>query len=142
MLRKLNVPAAEAYHRRAADEARLAVELNEWHQRLSENWESIKFGDLQAVKVGDQWKFEVQVHFGNFDPDMIKVELYADPLENEDPSKVIMDRKGLIAVATNTYIYAIQIPASRPSEHYTPRIVPYHPELFIPQENANILWEH
>jgi starch phosphorylase len=139
---KAYVPAAEAYHRREADKAKLAYELDEWHRKLSDGWESLRFGDLRVDKVDDQWNFEVQVYLGDLNYNTIKVELYADPLENENPTEIIMKMKEPIAGATNGYIYAIRIPASRPSEHYTPRIVPYHPEALIPQENANILWMH
>jgi starch phosphorylase len=50
-----------------------------------------------------------------------------------------MDMKPLPGAA-NSFQYCARVYAKRPAEDYTPRIVPYHPEAFIPKEMAHILW--
>jgi len=46
-----------------------------------------------------------------------------------------------MAGAVNGFIYRARVPAKRAVEDYTPRIVPYHAEAFIPMEEAHILWQ-
>ena len=50
-----------------------------------------------------------------------------------------MSRDGALPGAMNS----LPIPCrrvARPVNHYTPRVVPYHPEAYVPLENASILW--
>jgi starch phosphorylase len=56
------------------------------------------------------------------------------------PEKIVMVRQGPLAGAVNGFIYRARVPAKRAVEDYTPRIVPYHAEAFIPMEEAHILW--
>jgi len=56
------------------------------------------------------------------------------------PEKIVMERLGPLAGAVNGFIYGARVPARRPVEDYTPRIVPYHAEAFIPMEESHILW--
>jgi starch phosphorylase len=39
-----------------------------------------------------------------------------------------------------TYLYAASIPANRPAEDFTPRVLPYH-ELALPTEIRRIVWQ-
>jgi glycogen phosphorylase len=38
-------------------------------------------------------------------------------------------------------LYAAAAPASRPADHYTPRVIPRHEAAFIPAENRLIAWQ-
>jgi starch phosphorylase len=51
-----------------------------------------------------------------------------------------MQREGSIHGAVNGYLYKARVPAQRPAEHYTPRIVPAHAEAFLPMESNRIYW--
>jgi hypothetical protein len=33
------------------------------------------------------------------------------------------------------------VPAARPAWHFTPRLVPHHPEVRVPLEAAYIVWQ-
>lgn len=88
------------------------------------------------------WKFEVQVYLADICPDAVRVELYADPLGNEEPVRITMSRDGAIAGAVNSHRYLGAAPSSRPVEHYTPRVVPAHPEARVPLEESHICWFH
>lgn len=143
---KVYQPAAYAYRRRIAEGARIAKDLARWQERLDECWKTLRFGRLTVGKGNDSWRFQVEVFLGDLSPEDIHVELYADPMFNpgnekeEEPVKVVMDRKDALAGAVNGFLYSASVSLSRRAENFTPRIVPYHPEAFIPQEDAHILW--
>jgi hypothetical protein len=45
-----------------------------------------------------------------------------------------------ITYARNGYMYGATVPASRPSGHFTPRIMPSYPEARTPMETSAIVW--
>ncbi len=143
---KIYQPAADAYRKRAADGAKLARELVGWQEHINHCWRSIHFGNMKVSRDDGKWHFQVEVYLGDIAPGDVKVELYADPLprsgrgEENEPTKILMDRKEPLAGSVNGFIYYADVPADRRSEDYTPRIVPYHPDAFIPQEDTHILW--
>ena len=79
-------------------------------------------------------------------PEDVRVELYADALprsgreEEHSSARILMEQGELLAGSVNGFIYSADVPGERKAEDYTPRIVPYHPDAFIPQEDAHILW--
>lgn len=76
------------------------------------------------------------------DPEMIRVELYADPIEGALPVRVVMTRMGPVEGSEDGFLYDCTVAGDRSSEDFTPRIVPYHPEASVPIEEAHILWHH
>ena len=136
------LPSAIAYRRRIAGGASLALELFGWEKEIAENWSELHFGKIDANRAGDSWAFEVWVGLGKMNPEMIRVELYADPIEGDLPTKVVMSKKGSACGAEDESLYECKAPGDRPSGDYTPRIVPYHPEASVPLEEAHILWHH
>jgi len=153
---KIYQPASSAYRRRAADGAKLAHELAAWQERLNDGWMGLRFGRLTTSREGDFWQFSVEAYLGELRLDDVRIELYADPLgEKADgrsvselaedvtpscPEKCVMERQGTLAGSVNGFVFGARLPAKRPAEDYTPRIVPYHPEAFVPMEEAHILW--
>jgi starch phosphorylase len=137
-------PSAIAYRKRSAEGAALAEELAAWQARLNENWKELRFGNLTAAREGESWHFSVEAYLGELQPDDVRLELYADPSSlpgaEGSPERVVMERKAALAGSVNGYIFGASLPAKRPAEDYTPRIVPYHPEAFIPMEEAHIMW--
>jgi starch phosphorylase len=77
---------------------------------------------------------------GGLDPEDIDVQLYADPVADSPQVCVTMQREGRMHGVVNGYIYRAAVPAQRQAEHYTPRIVPHHPDAFIPMESTRIAW--
>ena len=161
-------PAADAYRRRIADRAKLARELAEWKERLNEGWNAVRFGRVAFNKENLSWHFRVEAYLGDQAPGDVRMELYADAPQGpgqearmqeagkqetekqeagkpeagpQEPVKVVMDRKEPLAGAVNGFIYEASVSATRPAEDYTPRIVPYHPQAFIPLEDSHILWQ-
>ena len=137
-------PAAEAFRRRTADGAKLARDLAEWKKRLDENWKGLRFGRLAVSRENESWRFHVEAYLGDLSPEDVRVELYANPLSDDGqagPKRVIMILKGPLAGSVNGFLYCAAVLANRPAEDYTPRIVPYHPQAFVPLEDAHILWQ-
>jgi starch phosphorylase len=82
----------------------------------------------------------VSVFLNDIDPKDVQVQLYADPLKSPEPEVHVMEMLNAITGTENGYIYNLSIPARRPAEHYTPRIIPHFDGAEVPLEMANILW--
>lgn len=134
------LPAAGSYLRRSSDNACVARELISWQAKIDEEWQGIKFGRLAVHHAEGQWHFEAQVILGGLGPDCVQVQLYADPVEGSSQVCVSMRHQERLHGVVNGHIYLAAVPDQRPAEHFTPRIVPYHPEAFIPMECAKTLW--
>ncbi|MEW6325720.1 MAG: alpha-glucan family phosphorylase, partial [Nitrospirota bacterium] len=138
---RMYLPAARAYRARAANGGKLANELAEWHRRLAEDWHTVRFGDVLVTAGAGHHRFDVQVYFGDLEARMLAVELYANPERDEPPLRIPMERKESIAGAVNGHIYTAEAPATRPAHHFTPRIIPSHPQALVPLEETLILWQ-
>jgi glycogen phosphorylase len=79
---KYYIPAALAYRKRAENQGALAKQIVEWQHTLNQKWPSLRFGDVKVQTNGDKHNFEVQLFLGDLDPNIIKVELYADGAKN------------------------------------------------------------
>jgi starch phosphorylase len=136
------VPASAALRRRLDKGGTLAVELEEWHTRVRQGWKGIRFGDLHLTKREPSWHFEVQVYFGDAEPDHVQVELYADPVDDCDrPTRIVMRRHEAIPGAAKGYLFLADCPSTCPAHRVTPRIVPFHPEASVPLEESRIFWK-
>ena len=138
---RLYLPAAAAYQRRGAQKGCLAKELQLWWTKLQTHWHEVHFGNLDVSQDGDQWVFRVQVYLGTVLPQWVRVELYADAVGDDAPCRQVFDQGDKISGAINSYLYQTIVSASRPAVHFTPRIIPYHPEALIPLEAPLILWQ-
>lgn len=138
----LYLPAMEALSRRLEQGAKVAVELEAWHGRLQEGWSGVRFGEVRVTRTGSAWHFEVHVYCGDLEPDQVRVELYADPLSARDlPTRLVMRRADAIPGAVHGYLYLADCLSTRPAHHFTPRVVPFHPEACVPLEESLILWK-
>jgi glycogen phosphorylase len=138
----LYLPAAAAFRRRCAAGGQLARALSAWQRTLETHWYEVRFGNLDVHQAGDQWVFRVQVYLGEVPTQWVQVELYADPLADEEPLRLVMRQGEQIPGARNGYVYQTTVPASRPAWHFTPRLIPDHPEVRVPAEAAYIVWQH
>ena len=136
---KYYLPLAAAYLRRANDKGKCAEELLHWKRHLADHWSRLRFGSMHIESTEEHHHFEVQVHLDEMDPGAIQVELYADAANGAEPIRQVMVR-GESLVGQNVWRYSASVPATRPAEDFTPRIVPFHPEAFVPLEAHDILW--
>jgi starch phosphorylase len=132
--------AADAHRRRRAEGGRLARALRDWSTALERHWSEVRFGALGVRREGDLWQVEAQVYLGEVAPDSVRVELYAEPLDGKEPVRLPMERGAAIPGTLNGYVYQAHAPASRPAGHFTPRVIPYHPDARVPSEMALITW--
>ena len=134
------LPAAEAYLERAANGAKIAAGVEDWRTSLHHNWRGLRFVDVSVREEAGEWRFEIQAYLGDMAADHVMIELYADPDGRDGPRVVRTERDGAIPGAFNGYRYTGSVPADRPAEHYTPRMVPYHPDAILPLEAPEVFW--
>jgi len=136
---KYYLPLAKAYMQRMKDGGRCAKSLLEWQRHLAEHWPRLRFGAVRIETTGAHHHFDVQVHLDEMDPGAIQVELYAEAVGDDEPLRKVMTH-GEPLVGQNVWRYSATVPATRPAADFTPRIVPFHPEAFVPLEAPDILW--
>ena len=85
--------------------------------------------------------FRVQVYLNGLNPDVVKVQLYAEGTKGI-PAFCLDMKKGLPLVGeAGGYEYDAEIPAKRPITDYTVRIIPSNDDAIIPLEMPSILWQ-
>jgi starch phosphorylase len=136
---KYYLPLATAYRRRAEENGKCAESLVQWKRHLADHWSRLRFGSLHIESSSEQHHFDIQVHLDEMDPGAIQVELYADTAKGDEPVRHVMVR-GESLVGQNVWRYSASVPATRPVKDFTPRIVPFHPDAFVPLEAPDILW--
>ncbi len=159
------LPASAAYVRRSANGAAEAKDIVGWEKALDEQWQNVGFVDYQATHEtapgGGDYSFRAQVRLGALPPSAVRVELYAEPREGGDTSLATAGqtlqsgRSGVpevhrLSLASpsigesgpkpDLYTYETSLPATRPVEDYTPRIVGGHPAALVPLEATHICW--
>ena len=90
-----------------------------------ESWHKLRFGTLDVQRQDDSYVVTVTVYLDDIDSKAIQVQLYAEPEDGTEPEIHVMEIAGAVAGTVNGYLYRVRIPARRPAEHYTPRIIPY-----------------
>jgi glycogen phosphorylase len=134
------LPAAKLLHARECDAGRPAKELVAWADRLAGDWHAIHFGELQAEATDGRLTLQVPVYLGTLEASDVTVELYADPLAGEMPTRIAMTRVSDLPGAVNAALYRAEIASARAPADYTPRVVPSHPGARIPLEAWAIAW--
>jgi len=134
------LPAAMAFRERAVSNSAAAARMVNWRQALDRAWPNIRFGEVKIEMDADQHVFEVPVFLGALDPQAVRVELYADPVDGKDPVRREMtaDRE---SVRRGETLYRAQVPAHRPATDYTARVMPRHAGVSVPLEASRILWQ-
>jgi starch phosphorylase len=136
---KYYLPLAAAYLRRANDGGKRAESLLDWKRQLADHWSRLRFGSVRIESTDEHHHFDIQVHLDEMDPGAIQVELYADAANGDERVRQVMVR-GESLVGQNVWRYTASVPATRPAQDFTPRIVPFHPDAFVPLEAPDILW--
>jgi starch phosphorylase len=134
------LPAAAAYRKRAAEHGALGAQILHWRRALAQQWAFVHFGDLMVTSSNHHHEFRVQVYLGELPTEAVRVELYADAQAGGSPIRQEMARLQELIGAINGYVYHTVVPADRPADDYTPRLVPYHPDAAVPLEAPQILW--
>ena len=134
------VPAAAAYQSRIADKAEGALRLTDWRHELERSWADLRFGPVKIETKDGNHFFEVQVYFGEVDPDHVSVEVFAGGAEDGGVLRLRAAR-GAPLVGSRGFTYTATAPSARPASDYTLRIVPDYPGASVPLEGGHILWQ-
>jgi starch phosphorylase len=134
------IPAASAYRKRAADKGAMGAALVDRQRALERTWSDLRFGEMKVTRGSEKHGFEVQVYLGGVDPDSVRVEIYADGVNGNEPMRQEMVRGRQLA-GTNGFIYSAQVPSDRPVTDYTARVIPHFPGVGVPLEVARIFWQ-
>jgi starch phosphorylase len=134
------LPAAAACRRRVEAKGALAAQLAASLDTLREKWPGLRFGELLAASEGPRHVFEVQLYLGDLDPDLVRVELYAEGAGGAEAIRLEMPLARQLVGALGGYVYAASAPADRPAGDYTPRALPRLPDAAVPLEAPWIFW--
>jgi glycogen phosphorylase len=135
------LPAAAAYRERAADKGAVGRNIANWEHTLKEKWVTVRFGDVKVQTNADQHLFEAEVYLNDLDPNVVRVELYANGINGDSPIRLEMTRVQPPAGETRGGIYCASVPATRPAADYTTRIIPHRAGVAVPLEIDPILWQ-
>ncbi len=134
------LPAAANYKKRAARKGMAGKRIVGKQRKLSHNWGSIKFGEMQIESERTSHEFRIPVWLNGTDPKDILVELFAEGLKGEQPDRIKMKLDWMGDHGDHNF-YA-KVITSRPTQHYTVRIVPSYEGIAVPLEDNLILWQH
>ena len=135
------LPAAAAYRARAADGGAAARRLVNWRNGLAAQWAGFRFGAVAVETKGAHHFIRIEVFLPDSDRDSVRVELYADGLQGENPVRQEMTRLGPLANGTGGFTFSGTVSSARPATDYTARIIPHHDGLSTPLEAGWILWQ-
>jgi len=136
------IPAANAYHARLPNHGASGRAIVDWQNKLDKSWSSLRFGELKWESKHGQFLFEVELYLNGIDPNSVRVELYANPVNGGAPVRLEMNRPHQSNTpVSGTFIYTATVQSVRPAEDYTPRVVPYREGVAVPLEDTRILWQ-
>ena len=133
-------PATSLYRQRLANNAEIAKDLAFWQQQVTQHWSAIYMQNYQIETTASGHKLTLHVYLDELTVEFVRLEIYADAQEGLPLFCQVMQRKVMLPGAVNGYMYETTVPADRPIEHYTPRLVPNHVHANIPSEEAHITW--
>jgi starch phosphorylase len=135
------LPGAENYLERAAGKGARGKQIVDWQRAIQKEWHALRFGEMKVETNGDQHVFEVQVYLHDLDPDVARIELYADGVTGDGPVRQDMERVGPSAGAAGGYLFRARVSSTRPATDYTARVMPRYTGVAVPLEAARILWQ-
>jgi len=136
------LPLAQSVRERLKDRCVQAKALNQWSRTLHARWSSLHIGNPIANKTDSTWHVVVPIYMGEVSPVSVRVEMFADQTTEFPPEVIMLHQEHPIPGSTNGYIFAGAISSARRLEDYTVRVVPYHPNAFLPAELPLISWQH
>jgi starch phosphorylase len=135
------LPTAATYRARLAKNGAAARHLLDWQHTLAQKWIGVHFGDVKVQTKEAQHIFEAAVYLNDIDPNIVRVELYADEINGSGLIRQEMTRVQALAGEPPGEIYRASVPAIRPATDYTARIIPHRSGLAVPLEVDLILWQ-
>jgi starch phosphorylase len=135
------LPAAAAYSDRAENKGAVGRQMVDWQHAVDRKWDLLRFGDLRGETNADHHVFEVEIFLNDLDPNAVRVELYADGINGNDPVRQEMKCARSLPDGSRRCVYHATVPAARPVRDYTARVRPHCDGVAVPLEDARILWQ-
>ncbi len=135
------LPAAASYRARTAEKGTIGRQVVDWLHALDQQWAGVRFGEVRVETDGEQHVFEIQVYLDDLDPEVVRVELYADSVNNDGPYRQEMSNVRQLAGSVGGHVYRTAVSAARPPTDYTARVIPYFTGLAVPLEETHIIWQ-
>jgi len=134
------IPAAQAYRERADGKGIIGKQIVDWKNNLKQKWNNLHFVDVKSETHDGQHVFEVQIYLGGLDPAAVRIELYADGINDGAPVRQEMKLLHPMADASDIYFYSAAVSAARIPGDYTARLIPHFDGVAVPLEFDPILW--
>ena len=135
------LPAAQKYRQRAADAGVSGTAITQWRDRLDRGWHELRFAQANVESGEGVHVFDVQVYLDDLAPEMVRVELYANGIDDDQPVVHQMEVVEKLVGTSNGYAYRGQVPDDRVASDYTARIIPRYEGVSVPLEAPHILWQ-
>ena len=101
----------------------------DWEDYLQRSWGRVRFGRVHVHSESGRLFFEVHVDLAGLDPGAVRVELFA------------IDSTPITMASSGDGAYRAEIETSRSADDFTARVIPQHPNVSIPLELNQILWQ-
>lgn len=137
---RIYLSAAQSYHTRNRQRGQVIKQLHKWQQLLQTHWHEVHWLGRHVTAREAGFDYQLQVHLGAIPTDCIKIQLYAEPDDDQPAQCIELQKHSAIVGALGGYVYHTQVQTSRPAWHYTPRIIAWHKHAAIPNECNKILW--
>jgi starch phosphorylase len=134
------LPAAAALRRRRSDDAAVGRGLVTWHSRVTRHWQGLHWDRLRARSDESGHHVSLHLYLDDLKPDDVQVECFADESGDRPAEHHVLQRSEPLPGTPNGFAYRGVLPPERPLEHYTPRLIPAHPEARVPLEINLITW--
>lgn len=133
------LPAATRFA--TLDDPVAAARLVAWKARLRAGWSEVAVGPPEARPGQRGTQIEAPVRLGSIRPADVKVELYRDPLEDEDPRASIIPLRSGQAGHEGWRTFQGRLPAGAAIDAYTVRVVPRDPGTGVPLDLPLVAWQ-
>jgi starch phosphorylase len=140
-VKKAYLPLTALYRERAAEECARARAAREWAETLTRRWPGLHIEKPTISRSENRWRISVPVFLGEIPPGSVRVQLFADVSGDKPAEAMVLHKEQPIPGALNGFIYAGEVPAQRPADDYTVRVVPYREGVQIPAELPLVAWQ-
>ena len=134
------LPAAINYKKCAARKGAKGKRIVGAGHELKAKWDAIKFGQVQIESERQKHHFKAPIWLNGINPKHVQVELFAEGINGGAPENIKMKLDWMGEDGAHNF-YA-EVNTSRPTDHYTVRIVPSYEGVSVPLEDNLILWQH
>jgi starch phosphorylase len=135
------LPLAALYRERGANDCAAAREAREWAETLKRRWSGLHIEKPTILRAENRWRVSVPVFLGEIPPGSVQVQLFANVTGDKPAEAVVLYQEQPIPGALNGYIYAGEVPALRPADDYTVRVVPHRLGVQVPAELPLVAWQ-